>query len=158
MPANDPSGHDPRHVTAPRSAVRSFLDEQVRDIAPAVRLANVLDGPPEHYTLQVQLRSGKRKALILARRLVDAAMSRLTALSALRSVLRADLVSRGAGTLVSSSTRFLAYAAMQGRCAVCAQGITPEDRLVVRGARIMHAPCAAPAPKGLRDAAAGGSS
>jgi hypothetical protein len=121
-----------------------FVASLLREIQPSARLLEFIDGPPEHYTVRVQLAGEMGKMLILARRLVEDATCRPAALRSLRLLLRGEVAQQRAGRAVdnASATRAEVDTTVIGTCGACAEPVTLAERILVRRARILHARCA----------------
>lgn len=121
----------------------AFVATVLRELQPTSRLAEFIESPPEHYTLRVEIPGEISKRLILARRLIEDALSRPAALRSLRLILRSEVLQPRSRKTVGDAraTRAEVDTTVLGTCALCAGPVTLAERVVVRHAQVLHGRC-----------------
>src|SRR5262249_38302641 len=121
----------------------AFVATLLRDIRPTARLVDFLEAPPDHYTLRVEIPGEVGKTVILARQLIENALSRPAALRSLRLILRSEVLKQHSLKAVGDvrATRSEIDTTVLGTCAICGDPVTLGERVVVRHAQVLHGRC-----------------
>jgi hypothetical protein len=121
----------------------AFVASMLREIQPSAHLLEFAEGPPDHYTVRIEVPGEVGKTLILTRRLVEDATVRPAALRSLRLLLRSEVLQQRARRLLSDSSAICAQTdtTVIGTCGVCGEPVTMAERILVRRANMLHARC-----------------
>jgi hypothetical protein len=123
------------------SRPEAFLRAILRQLRADAALVELVDAPPDHYTLRIGLPDDVSKTIILTRDLVERAQASAVAFRSLRLVLKAELVQQRARRAVHQARTARSEARAQRVCPECRDAIAGSDLVVVRKARFLHRRC-----------------
>ena len=81
----------------------AFVATLLREIEPTARLLDFIKAPADHYTLRVEIPGQISKTVILARPLIEDALSRPAAHRSLRLILRSEVLQQRSRPTISGA-------------------------------------------------------
>ena len=128
-----------------------FVTALLQRVSPEARLTEMFVGPPDHYTIRVDLPGTIGKMLIVSRTVVDRAPVNAAALRSLELVLRSAVLRERSHRAIDEGHTGASLApppaemqTLAQACDRCGRPISLRDPVVLRQGQLFHRRCYAP--------------